>query len=153
MFYLYLTAPGMPAQKFLLDRPITTIGRSSMNDLPIGDKMLSRQHARILRDGERGLTIEDLGSRNGTFVKEHFFARNTLASGSTWELAFSKDPEQKYIYLTDGQNERVRIVDGVFANCLGLFEGISDQARVAVLLELLGRKVRVKIDDLSVTAA
>ena len=49
--------------------------------------------------------------------------------------------------------ERVRIVDGVFANCIGLFEGISDQARVAVLLDLLGRKVRVKIDDLSVTAA
>lgn len=49
--------------------------------------------------------------------------------------------------------ERVRIIDGVFANCLGLFEGISDQARVAVLLDLLGRKVRVKVDDLSVTAA
>ena len=49
--------------------------------------------------------------------------------------------------------ERVRITDGVFANCLGLFEGLSDQARVAVLLDLLGRKVRVKIDDLSVAAA
>ena len=44
MFYLYVTAPGMPAQKILLDRPVTTIGRSSMNDLPIADKMLSRQH-------------------------------------------------------------------------------------------------------------
>ena len=68
MFYLYLTAPGMPAQKFLLDRPVTTIGRSSMNDLPIADKMLSRQHARIVRDGNGGLAIEDMGSRNGTFV-------------------------------------------------------------------------------------
>lgn len=68
MFYLYLTAPGMPAQKYVLDRPVTTIGRSSMNDLPIADKMLSRQHARILRDGNGGLAIEDMGSRNGTFV-------------------------------------------------------------------------------------
>ena len=51
------------------------------------------------------------------------------------------------------RGDRVRIVDGVFANCLGLFEGLSDQARVAVLLDLLGRKVRVKIDDLAVTAA
>src|SRR6266540_1978096 len=67
VFYLYVTAPGMPAQKFLLDRPVTTIGRSSMNDLPISDKMLSRQHARIVRDSNGGLTIEDLGSRNGTF--------------------------------------------------------------------------------------
>jgi len=63
-----VTAPGLPAQKFLLDRPVTTIGRSSMNDLPIADKMLSRQHARIVRDNNGGLSVEDLGSRNGTFV-------------------------------------------------------------------------------------
>ncbi|HEY1334651.1 MAG TPA: FHA domain-containing protein, partial [Myxococcaceae bacterium] len=68
MFYLYVTAPGMPAQKVLLDRAVTTIGRSSMNDLPIADKMLSRQHARIVRDNNGGLSVEDLGSRNGTFL-------------------------------------------------------------------------------------
>jgi DNA-binding beta-propeller fold protein YncE len=48
---------------------------------------------------------------DGTFIKEVFFAKDTLASGSTWELAFSKDPQQRFIYLTDGQNERVRILD------------------------------------------
>ncbi len=68
MFYLYVTAPGMAARKVSLDRPVTTIGRSSMNDLPISDKMLSRQHARIVRDTDGGLTVEDLGSRNGTFL-------------------------------------------------------------------------------------
>jgi DNA-binding beta-propeller fold protein YncE len=47
---------------------------------------------------------------DGTFVKEQSFAKNTLAAGSTWEIAFSTDPQQKFIYLTDGQNERVRIV-------------------------------------------
>jgi DNA-binding beta-propeller fold protein YncE len=48
---------------------------------------------------------------DGKFVSEHFFAKNTLASGSTWEIAFSRDPAQRFIYLTDGQNERVRIVE------------------------------------------
>jgi DNA-binding beta-propeller fold protein YncE len=48
---------------------------------------------------------------DGKFVSEHFFAKDTLAAGSTWEIAFSKDPAQRYIYLTDGQNERVRIVE------------------------------------------
>jgi DNA-binding beta-propeller fold protein YncE len=48
---------------------------------------------------------------DGKFVKEHFFAKDTLGSGSTWEIAFSKDPQQRFIYLTDGQNERVRIVE------------------------------------------
>jgi transcriptional antiterminator RfaH len=49
--------------------------------------------------------------------------------------------------------EQVRIVDGIFASCLGLFDGISDRERVAVLLDMLGRRVRVMIDDLSVAAA
>jgi DNA-binding beta-propeller fold protein YncE len=47
---------------------------------------------------------------DGTYLKEAFFAKNTLASGSTWEIAFSRDPEQRFIYLTDGQNNRVRII-------------------------------------------
>jgi len=47
---------------------------------------------------------------DGTFVKEAFFAKETLASGSTWDIAFSKDPAQKYIFLADGTNEKVRVV-------------------------------------------
>ncbi|HET9578477.1 MAG TPA: hypothetical protein VFP44_11650 [Usitatibacter sp.] len=47
---------------------------------------------------------------DGTFVKEAFFAKQTLGSGSTWDIAFSKDPEQKFIFMADGTNEKVRIV-------------------------------------------
>jgi transcriptional antiterminator RfaH len=48
---------------------------------------------------------------------------------------------------------RVQITDGAFASYLGLFEGMRDDERVTVLLDLLGRKVRVLIDELSLTAA
>jgi hypothetical protein len=47
---------------------------------------------------------------DGTFVKEAFYAKNTLGSGSTWDIAFSKDPQQRYIFMADGTNEKVRIV-------------------------------------------
>ena len=47
---------------------------------------------------------------DGTFVKEAFFARNTLGSGSAWDIAFSRDPDQRFIFLADGQNNRVRII-------------------------------------------
>jgi DNA-binding beta-propeller fold protein YncE len=47
----------------------------------------------------------------GTFVKEAFFNKKTLGSGSVWDIAFSKDPQQKYIYLADGENDRVHIID------------------------------------------
>lgn len=49
--------------------------------------------------------------------------------------------------------DKVRVVDGVFLDCLGLFECSNDQDRVAILLDLLRRKVRVVIDGLSVAAA
>lgn len=49
--------------------------------------------------------------------------------------------------------EKVRILDGAFAACVGLFEGMSDNDRVAVLLDMLGRKVRVVMDELLVSAA
>jgi DNA-binding beta-propeller fold protein YncE len=48
--------------------------------------------------------------KDGTFVKEAFIARRTLGDGSVWDIAFSRDPEQKYIYLADGANEKVYII-------------------------------------------
>src|SRR5215469_4398908 len=47
---------------------------------------------------------------DGSFVKEVFVAKNTLGDGSVWDIAFSKDPQQKYIYLADGSNEKVYII-------------------------------------------
>ena len=48
---------------------------------------------------------------DGTFVKEMFINKETLGSGSVWDIAFSTDPQQKYIYLADGENDRVHIID------------------------------------------
>ena len=47
---------------------------------------------------------------DGTFVKEKFVATNTLGDGSVWDIAFSKDPEQKYMFLADGKNEKIYIM-------------------------------------------
>jgi DNA-binding beta-propeller fold protein YncE len=47
---------------------------------------------------------------DGTFVKEAFVEKKTRGAGSAWDIAFSKDPQQKYIYLTDGENDRVHIL-------------------------------------------
>lgn len=49
--------------------------------------------------------------------------------------------------------DKIRVVDGVFSLCSGLFEGMTDRERVTILLELLGRKVRVVLDMDSVAAA
>ena len=49
--------------------------------------------------------------KDGRFVKETFIAKKTLGDGSVWDIAFSKDPQQRYLYLADGKNEKVYILD------------------------------------------
>jgi DNA-binding beta-propeller fold protein YncE len=49
--------------------------------------------------------------KDGTFVKEQRIAPETRGDGSVWDIAFSRDPQQKYLYLADGKNERVYVMD------------------------------------------
>jgi transcriptional antiterminator RfaH len=49
--------------------------------------------------------------------------------------------------------EKIRVLDGAFSSCLGLFEGMVERERIAILLDLLGRKVRVVLDADLVAAA
>ena len=48
---------------------------------------------------------------DGTFVSEAFVAPETLGSGSAWDLAFSHDAEQAFIYLADGGNQKVHVIN------------------------------------------
>jgi DNA-binding beta-propeller fold protein YncE len=48
--------------------------------------------------------------KDGTFVKETFIEKNTLGDGSAFDIAFSKDAAQKYIYLADGSNDRIHVL-------------------------------------------
>jgi len=60
-------------------------------------------------------------NRDGTFVKEMFIATKTGGDGSIWDLTFSVDPEQKYMYIADGKNERIYIVDRLKLELLSSF--------------------------------
>jgi DNA-binding beta-propeller fold protein YncE len=50
-------------------------------------------------------------TKDGKFVKETQVAKNTRGDGSVWDIAFSRDQEQKYFYLADGANEKIRVFD------------------------------------------
>jgi DNA-binding winged helix-turn-helix (wHTH) protein len=53
--------------QFLLRKGRTVVGRDSSAGVFLDDSTVSRRHARLVVDGP-GVTIEDLGSKNGTFV-------------------------------------------------------------------------------------
>ncbi len=46
----------------------------------------------------------------GKFVKEQWYARRSGREGSVWDIAFSKDAQQRYIFMADGRNQKVRII-------------------------------------------
>ena len=47
---------------------------------------------------------------DGTFVKETFIEKNTLGDGSAFDVALSKDKLQKYLYLADGSNMKIHVL-------------------------------------------
>ena len=47
---------------------------------------------------------------DGTFVEEVVIAPNTLGNGTVRDIAFSEDDDQRWMYVTDGMNERVYIL-------------------------------------------
>jgi len=49
-------------------------------------------------------------TKDGKFVKEAFYAKNSLSEGAVWDVAFSKDPQQTYIFLADGRNMKIRVL-------------------------------------------
>ena len=50
-------------------------------------------------------------TKDGKFVKEQQYQKDSLGDGSVWDIAFSKDPQQKYLFMSDGRNSKIRIID------------------------------------------
>ena len=77
--------------------------------------------------------------------------------GEVVEELRSRENESGLVQLRVGPafaaGDKIRIAGGAFSDCLGLVEGMNDDQRVAVLLDLLGRKVRVLINAEALEAA
>jgi DNA-binding beta-propeller fold protein YncE len=63
---------------------------------------------------------------DGTFVREEFYEKNTKGAGSVWDISFSNDEEQQYIFMADGANEKVKIIN---RNSLRLLTAFGDGGR------------------------
>ena len=92
--------------------------------------------------GERGQNRIQVFQKDGTWVEDIYVAEGTPSQrlgtdqcggvgvrkemppcGSMYKLIISKDPEQKYLYMADGTNDRVWIVDRQSGETLGSFGG------------------------------
>jgi hypothetical protein len=48
---------------------------------------------------------------DGTYVNQYTMETDTKGDGSVWEIAFSRDPQQKFMYVSDGANEKIHVFD------------------------------------------
>jgi DNA-binding beta-propeller fold protein YncE len=93
---------------------------------------------RLVYVGERGQNRIEVFTTDGKFVKEFYVSPNTPGQrvtegcgglqntkmppcGTTYKLAISRDPQQKYLYVADGTNNKVWILDRQSGKTLGSF--------------------------------
>jgi len=60
--------------------------------------------------------------KDGSFVREWIYLKNTLGAGSTWDLALWPDKAQRFLLNADGTNQQIRILrrsDGTVVGSFG----------------------------------
>lgn len=73
-------APQQPSEDVAEDDDALSIGRGRGNSIVLDDMLVSRHHVRITADDD-GLVLQDLGSRNGTYVNDERVQRTSLHEG------------------------------------------------------------------------
>ncbi|HIE51823.1 MAG TPA: FHA domain-containing protein [Armatimonadetes bacterium] len=134
-------------EEFEITRPEVVLGRRSDCDVVLPhDREVSRRHARLIFDDGQWW-IEDLGSRNGTFVNGHrLTARRPLTSGDrirlgpiegTWHLDLTEGPEEALAAPAPEVPPLEEVADPLSAGQAALEEG-----RILEAVEHLQRATR-----------
>jgi diguanylate cyclase (GGDEF)-like protein len=92
--YLVVLAGSNVGEMYKLEKEHTVMGRGDKVDIRLVDEGISREHARVVREG-KAVFLEDMGSTNGTFCNGVRVQRQGLSDGdkillgSTTILKFS----------------------------------------------------------------
>lgn len=87
--------------------------------------------AALARDGlvylcDRANNRIQVFKRDGTFVKETFVAKRTLGDGAIFDIGFSRDVPERFLYTADGANNRIWVL---LRNPLQIVNSFGDGGR------------------------
>jgi len=80
--------------RFVLDAPVTRVGRHPESDIFLDDVTVSRRHAEFTHDGRGRHRVRDVGSLNGTYVNRERIEEAVLQSGDEVQIG-----KFKLVYL------------------------------------------------------
>jgi DNA-binding beta-propeller fold protein YncE len=71
--------------------------------------------AKIAKDGtvyvcDRGNDRIQAFDKSGKLMKQGVISKTTRGTGSVWDIALSRDPQQRFLYVADGHDQKVFIV-------------------------------------------
>jgi pSer/pThr/pTyr-binding forkhead associated (FHA) protein len=95
---LIVSIDDVVVKEVLLSKDRSTIGRRPHNDIVVDNLAASGEHAAIHLSGEN-VTLEDLGSTNGTYVNGKVIKKQALAHGDVIEIG-----KYKIKYLEGADN-------------------------------------------------
>ena len=108
------------------DRPDDAASNTPVPDGPPSRQFNTLHGVRVSKDG-RVYAADRRNNRiqvfrpDGTFLEEVFIARRTRGFGVTYEVEFSPDGDQTYLYVPDGTNNHVWILNRETLEILGNF--------------------------------
>ena len=146
---LILLDPTGPEQEFNLAKANISLGRANTNDIILDDVRISRGHAR-LECSEKGVTIADMGSSNGTRVNGVQVERAILKPGDTiglgsQQLKFQVDAPSEDLGMTviDTQLQIDQTINEEF-----LPVEINETSTPGLVIFTVNKTWRVDLDDL-----
>jgi pSer/pThr/pTyr-binding forkhead associated (FHA) protein len=126
-----------------LDRPQMTIGRSALSDIQVVSALVSRRHA-TLTISERGVAVEDHGSRNGVYLNaERVVGSAVLKIGDRLGIG---DETLVFFEIDEPVAERATETVAAMQAARADRDGVSDEdqavaTRSADVFQLLGHVV------------
>jgi len=67
-------------------------------------------------------------TKDGRFLRETVIAKETLGSGSVWDVGFSTDPRQAFLFINDGTNQLIYVLDRQTLEVVSTFGGAGHWA-------------------------
>jgi DNA-binding beta-propeller fold protein YncE len=80
-----------------------------------GDGFKNLSCAKVAKDGtvyvcDRGNNRVQAFDKTGKFLKQGVVSAATLGSGSVWDIALSKDPQQRFLFVADGHDQKIFVL-------------------------------------------